>query len=51
MGKQVKGTKWNLNILGRYQLDQGEFEKIGHFPGKYGQDGQIADLSKNHGKS
>ena len=45
IGKQVKVTRGNLDILGHNQFDHGEFEKIGRFLGKGGQNGQTADFS------
>ena len=45
IGKYVKGTRGNLDILRHYQFDHGEFEKIGHSLRKSEEDGQTADFS------
>ena len=45
IGKWVKLTRSNLDILGHNQFEYGEFKNTSHFLSKVEQHGQTADFS------
>ena len=45
IGKKVKVVRGSLDILGHYQFEHGEFERIGHFLRKSEEHAQTADFS------
>ena len=42
--KQVKSTRFHLDILGHNQFEHGEFNEVGHFSSKSQQHAETADF-------